>query len=293
MRVRATTDAPAATGADTIAIGVFDGEGIAHDVEGGVLQALVDSGEARSKLRRVTVAHAGGLRYVLAGLGPRDGFDPESARVAAAVAAGRAREMGARVLCWELPHHVEDAHAAALVEGTVLADYDYRAYKTGSDDRAHLDELIVSAHHDVAGPVGVAAVVAEAVNAARDLQNSPANDLTPTALAARARALPGVEVDVWGREEIEAAGMGAFAGVARGSDEEPRLITIRYEGEEARGPRLGFVGKGVTFDSGGLSIKPTDGMKTMKCDMAGAATVLGALQAIARLKLPEIGRAHV
>jgi leucyl aminopeptidase len=286
MRARATTDAPAATGADTIAIGIFDGEGVAHDVAGGALQALVDSGEARTKLRTVAVAHADGHRFVLVGLGARDAFDPERARVAAAAAAARARELGARLLCWELPHHVEDAHAAAIVEGTVLADYEYRAYKTAGDDGARLDELIVSAHHDVAGPVGVASVVAEAVNAARDLQNAPGNEMTPTALAQRARALPGVEVDVWGRAEIEAAGMGAFAGVARGSDEEPQLITIRYEGEEARGPRLGFVGKGVTFDSGGISIKPAAKMHEMKFDMSGAAAVLEATGAIARLELP-------
>jgi leucyl aminopeptidase len=287
MRARATTDAPSETGADTIVIGVFDGEPIAHDVEGGALQALVDSGEARTAFRKVAVAHAEGRRYVLAGLGERDRFDPERARVAAAVAAGRARELGAKVLCWELPHHVQDAHAGALVEGTVLADYEYRAYKTGGDDeRGRLDELIVSAHDDVAGPVGVALCVAEAANAARDLQNAPANEMTPSALAQRARALPGVEVEVWGRAEIEAAGMGSFAGVARGSDEEPQLITIRYEGEEARGPRLGFVGKGVTFDSGGISIKPASKMHEMKFDMSGAAAVLEATAAIARLELP-------
>jgi leucyl aminopeptidase len=287
MRVRATTDSPAATGADTIAIGLFEGEGVAHDLDGGALGALVDAGEARASLRKVAVAHAGDRRWLLVGLGARGEFDAERARVAAAVAAGRARELGARSLCWELPHRVDDAQAAGLVEGTVLAAYEYRAYKTGGgDEDARLDELVVSAHHDVAGPVGFASVTAEAVNAARDLQNAPSNELTPTALAQRARALPGVEVDVWGREEIEAAGMGAFAAVARGSDEEPRLITIRYEGQGVTGPTLGFVGKGVTFDSGGISIKPGAKMHEMKFDMSGAAAVLEATGAIARLELP-------
>ena len=104
----------------------------------------------------------------------------------------------------------------------MLAAYEYRAYKTGDDDGPQLEELIVSAHHDVAADVERAAVAAEAANAARDLQNAPANDLTPTAFAERAQALAGVQVDVWGRDEIVAAGMGAFAAVARGSDEEPR-----------------------------------------------------------------------
>ena len=103
-------------------------------------------------------------------------------------------------------------------------------------------------------------MVAEAVNAARDLQNRPANDLTPTALAAHAQALArevdGLSVEVEGREEIAARGMGAFAAVAQGSDQEPALITLRYEGAGASGPVLGFVGKAVTFDSGGISLKP-------------------------------------
>src|SRR5437867_4453035 len=148
MNVRPTTDLPADTAADTIAVGVFEDEGIAHDVDG-ALQALVDSGEARRGLRKVAVTHAGGKRWILVGLGKRDEFDPERARLAAAAAAGRARELAARSLCWEVPHHVSDAHAGALVEGTLLATYDYRVYKTDGDadsERAKLDTLLVSAH---------------------------------------------------------------------------------------------------------------------------------------------------
>jgi leucyl aminopeptidase len=290
MRVRGTTETPAETGADTIAIGVFEGEDIAHDVDGGALQALVDSGEARRAFRKLAVTHAGGRRYVLVGLGERDAFDPERARVAAAIVLDRARELGSKALCWELPHHVEDAHAAALVEGTVLAGYADRRFKSDAEDEpTGPEELIVSAHHDVAGVVEQAGIVAEAVNAARDLQNAPANVLTPTALADRARQLAGelgLHVDVMGRTEIEAAGMGSFAGVARGSDEEPALITLRYEPADARGPVLGFVGKAVTFDSGGISIKPARSMAEMKFDMSGGAAVLEATGAIARLALP-------
>src|SRR5215212_1456349 len=145
MRVSSTTQAPPDTGADTIAVGVFEGEGIAHDVDG-VLQGMVDSGEARPGLRKVAVTHAGGRRYILAGLGRRDDFDAEKARLAAAAVAGRANELGTRVLCWELPHHVD---APGFVEGTLLAAYEYRAYKTGDDDGRRIGELIVSAHHDI------------------------------------------------------------------------------------------------------------------------------------------------
>ena len=132
--------------------------------------------------------------------------------------------------------------------------------------------------------------MAEAANRARDLQNRPANDLTPSALAEHATALAGeverLSVEVEGRSGILERGMGAFAAVAQGSYEEPALITVRYRGAGASGPVLGLVGKGVTFDSGGISLKPSAKMSEMKFDMSGAASVLEAIGAIARLELP-------
>jgi leucyl aminopeptidase len=285
MRVRATTEAPPATDADTIVVGVFEDEGVAHDYPG-VLQALVDSGEAGRGLRKLAVTHADRRRYIVAGLGPRGDFDPERARVAAATVAGRAREIGTKVLCWEVPHHVGDAIVGALVEGTALAAYTYSEFKSVDEDGPAPDSLVVSAHHDVSTPTVEAALVAEAVNAARDLQNAPGNVMTPTALADHARELEGVTVEVLDRGGIEAAGMGAFAAVARGSHEEPRLIAIRYEPADVAGPVLGLVGKAVTFDSGGISLKPGAKMSEMKFDMSGGATVLEAVGAIARLGLP-------
>jgi leucyl aminopeptidase len=237
-------------------------------------------------LRKLAVAHAAGRRWILVGLGARDDFDAERARVAAAAALGRARELGAEVLCWELPHKVPDRVAGALVEGTLLAAYRYTAFKSKpAEDRAPA-ALIVSAHHDVSAPVELGRAGGEAANRARDLGNAPANALTPDALGDRARALSGVEVEVMGRAEIEAAGMGAFAAVAQGAREEPRLITIRHEPAGASGPLLGIVGKAVTFDSGGYSIKPAARMHEMKFDMGGGAAVLEASAAIANLGLP-------
>jgi hypothetical protein len=134
VNVRATTDAPGDTGADTIAIGVFEDKPISHDVADGALQALVDSGEARTGLRKVAVTHADGRRWILAGLGRRDDFDAERARVAAAVTFGRAQELGTRSLCWEVPHRVDDDVIAGLVEGTLLAAYRFDAYKSGGGD---------------------------------------------------------------------------------------------------------------------------------------------------------------
>src|SRR5215470_14830654 len=120
MRVSATTSSPADTGADTLVIGVFDGETVAHDVDDGALQRVIESGEARTAYRHVAVVHAASRRWLIAGLGPRDAFVAERARIVAAVVFNRAREVGCRSLCWELPHHVDDAVAGAFVEGTVL-----------------------------------------------------------------------------------------------------------------------------------------------------------------------------
>jgi len=139
----------------------------------------------------------------------------------------------------------------------------------------------------VSAPVERAALLAEAVNRARDLQNTPANHMTPTALGERARALAdehaSLSVEVEGREGLLARGMGAFAAVAQGSYEEPALIALRYGGGT---PALGLVGKGVTFDTGGLSLKTAKGMEGMKFDMSGGAAVIEAMGAIAALGLP-------
>ena len=192
------------------------------------------------------------------------------------------------MLCWEVPHHVTDAHVGALVEGTLLAAYAFREYKSDADSAG-------AGHADPLAPTTTSAAPAarrggawrEATNSARNLQNRPANDLTPEALeAARAGARGRQRRRARPRAGIVAAGMGAFACVAQGSQVEPRLITIRYEPADVTGPLLGFVGKAVTFDSGGISIKPAAKMHEMKFDMSGGAAVLEAVGAIARLGLP-------
>jgi leucyl aminopeptidase len=296
MRVTATTEAAASTAADTVVVGLIEGEGVPHDVQDGALQALVDAGEAKATPRSLAVAHAAGKRWILVGLGAREKLDGEGLRVAAAVAHGRARDLGARTLCWELPHKARELDPArAVVEGALMAAYAHRAFKTkanGDDDG--IAELIVSDHHDQAGAVARAVVVTEAVNAARDLQNAPANAMTPTALGERAQAIAAAHAgtltcEVVGRAEIVARGMGAFAAVAQGTDEEPALITINYTPATAPAdgvPVLGLVGKGVTFDAGGISIKPAGSMADMKYDMTGGAAVIEALGAIAALQVP-------
>ena len=296
MRVSSSTAAAVDVAADTVVVGLIEGEGVPHDVGDGVLAALVASGEARSAPKALAVTHAGGKRWILVGLGRREALDAEGLRVAAAVAHGRARELGARTLCWELPHRARELHPArAVVEGTLLAAYRFDAFKSSKkdDEPGGIEELIVSDHSEQGDAVARAAVVAEAVNAARDLQNTPANAMTPTALGRRAQALAAehdtLTCEVEGRDGIVARGMGAFAAVAAGTGEEPALITLRYEpagGAADDAPVLGFVGKGVTFDAGGISIKPSSGMADMKYDMSGAAAVIEAIGAIAALALP-------
>src|SRR3954447_20173502 len=219
MQVSATTSPPIDTHADTIVVGVFDSKPIAHDTPGGDLQALLDSGEARSTYKHLAVTHAEGKRWIVAGLGDRDRFDAERARVVAVRAAERAQELGTHELCWELPHHSDDHVAGGVVEGTVLSAYRFDRYKARSaDDTKGIERLCVSDHDDRAKAIAAAAIVAHAANAARDLQNAPANEMTPTALAEHAQALAadvqGVSCEVLGRDAIVEHGMGCFAAVA-------------------------------------------------------------------------------
>src|SRR5215218_2215055 len=278
MRIAATTDSPLATNADTIAVGVFNGEDVAHDVAGGTLQRLLDCGEARRAFKHLAVAHAEERRWIVVGLGSRETFDAERARIVAATVHARAREIGATTLCWEVPHHVDDAIVAGIVEGTVLTAYRFDRYRNHPEDDGALEALLLSAHHDVSEPVGIGTVVAEAQNRARDLQNAPGNEATPSFLAHRAQEIAGeaagITVEVLGEQEIRERGMGAFAAVAQGSAQEAKLIVLRYEGPDADGPLLALVGKAVTFDSGGISLKPGARMSEMKFDMSGGAAVL-------------------
>ncbi len=295
MDVSSTDQHAADSDADTLAIGVFDGEQPPAGSPA-ALAELLASGEARRSFKALALAHADARRWLLVGLGPRADFTAERARVIAAAVGARAREISTRALCWEIPAEGDGAIAAAIVQGTILGDYSFERFKSaptdgdaaGGQPPKHLERLLLAGADGLEGAVYSATLVAEAANRARDLQNRPANDLTPTALAEYATAmgaeLDGLSVEVEGLESIRARGMGAFAAVAQGSEQEPALITMRYDGS-ASGPTLGFVGKAVTFDSGGISLKPGAKMAEMKFDMSGGAAVVEAVSAIARLKL--------
>jgi leucyl aminopeptidase len=309
VNVSWTAERPEATDADTIAIAVFE-EDAAPSAEPQQVGELLASGEAGRSFKSLAVTHAGGRRWLIVGLGKRHEFTPERARVAAAVARERAREISTKVLCWQVPAgvvgqtgRVHNETVAALVQGTMLADYSFDSHKSQAsntlrgaskqDSEAkpkHLEGLILTGDGDLGTIVSEARIVSGAVNEARDLQNRPANDLTPTALGEYARKLASeiehLSVEVEGRQGILDRSMGAFAAVAQGSEQEPALITLRYEPPGSSGQLLAFVGKAVTFDSGGISLKPGAKMAEMKFDMSGGAAVISAIAAIARMGLP-------
>ncbi len=234
---------------------------------------------------------ADGPHALVVGLGEREKVDAERLRVAAAVAVKEASRLEAASLAWLPPDSVAAADAvAALVTGTILGSYRFDRFhgEEPDDPPTAIESLALLAPADLAEAAEAARVLAEAQNRARDLQNTPANFATPAVLAERAEqiaaGLDSVSVDVLRREEIVAIGMGGLAAVSQGSAEEPRLIVLRYQGGGSA-PTLGLIGKGVTFDTGGISLKPGAAMHEMKFDMSGAAAVLEAVAAIAELGL--------
>ncbi len=184
----------------------------------------------------------------------------------------------------------------ALAEGALLGGYEWNKYKTSNSGSRRGEKLRLWLARSSGPAVDRAEVVAEAVNYARDLVNEPPNVLTPVELARRAGEMAqelGLGVEIWDEDQIQKAGMGAFYGVARGSANPPRFIQLTYKPQNPAERVIAMVGKGLTFDTGGYSLKPSEGQITMKCDMAGAAAVLGAMRAIARLKPPVEVRAYV
>ncbi len=292
MRVVSTDEPLETTDARVLALGVFTEETPAIDAAA----ALVHRGEARSTRGEITVTHLGERPLILAGLGARDAFDGEAARRVAAGVARRARELGGAEgsLAWEPPTGATPEILAGLVVGTVLAGYRFTRYRpAGSEDR-ELRALTISAvvSEDARETIGRAAVLAAAQNRARDLGNTPPNEMTPTALAGYAEALAErydrLGCEVTDEAEIRDRGMGLFAAVSQGSTQPATLITLRYDGPgvAADAPRLALIGKAVTFDSGGLNLKPGGSMIGMKFDMAGGAAVIETVAALAELNAP-------
>ena len=261
---------------------------------------VLSSGEVTGKAFESTLLHnPTGLkakRLLLLGGGKAKAFSAAELRKLAGAAVRTLKGKSIRTFAFVLPESAVAANEGvrAIVEGAFVGDFDPGYYKSDRKDKDNdqkIDEVTVVVPGDtkpLESAMHAGRVVAESQNFTRDLVNEPSNRMTPTILAERAKKMAadvGLRCEVHGADEIRQLKMGAFWGVAQGSDEPPALIVLRYEPEgAAKDVHLGVVGKGVTFDTGGISIKPADGMEKMKYDMAGAATMIGVMRAIALLK---------
>jgi leucyl aminopeptidase len=261
---------------------------------GGELTAAYERGEFAGKSCEQWSTDIGAWRtkrVVAIGIGPSGAFNAESARRVGSAIGLTARQQKRKRIAFVLNETWSEALIESLAEGVTLASFDGGHYKSRPDGRVFLTSVTIAGVKKAADSALERGVrVGEAVNAARLLINEPGNLLTPTDLAKRGQALlsvPHVTTEILDRKKMEELKMGLLLGVARGSAEEPRLLVARYDPPDApRTPVLGLVGKGITFDTGGISIKPSDGMERMKDDMAGGATVIGALRALALEKVP-------
>jgi leucyl aminopeptidase len=238
---------------------------------------------------------SGPRRVLLLGAGKPSEFDLEATRRFAGHAVRAAEALGVSGLTAYLGSHVSEGAVQAATEGAVLAAWRFTEMKSPNEDDDPVDvsdfEVMVDPEDLDAGEAGVHAggAVGRAANFARTLQSRPGNVATPSHLAdeaSRMAALCGLEVTVLGPEELEAERMHALLAVAQGSDQEPRLIVLRHNGGPDGEAPLVLVGKGLTFDAGGISIKPASGMEDMIFDMSGGAAVIGAMQAVAELNIP-------
>jgi leucyl aminopeptidase len=270
-----------------IVAGAPKGETLAKFVFEGELDGFRDEAKANNfsgKEREVLVAYPkkGPRRLIAAGLGKKDKFDTEKLRRAAAAAAGRARALELSELSVEVPAGNRSENTLAATEGLLLALYEYKRYKSRNAKPLKLSTLRVDGDPDA---VRRAEVYARATCLARDLVNDPPSVCTPRYLARAAQGIAkkGIGIKVLDEKQVRAAGMGGLVGVSIGSDEPPRFVHLTYRAPGAR-KTVAIVGKGITFDSGGLCIKPADGMLNMKDDMSGAAAVIGVFSALAELR---------
>lgn len=269
---------------------------------GGTLAKLIEKGDIKGKLGSATVVHTVDRlpadRVCVVGLGKESEFTVDRAREAAANGAKALRSAGAKRIA-TIVHgagtgglDIEKA-AQATAEGMLLGLWRFRKYHTGPDEAGQIEELVILERdpgkvQSVQTGAARGQVLAQANNLARELANEPGNTITPTRLAEIAGEIAnqyGLEFYVIDRAKAQELGMGAFLGVAQGSDQPPAMIVMRYWGAgKNAAPGLGLIGKGITFDSGGISLKPGEKMEDMKGDMSGGAAVIAAMQAIAELK---------
>jgi leucyl aminopeptidase len=290
---------------DLLFVPIFEGESLTKAVpgldeaSGGALGGAADRGEFEGRPYELFLTPLGrpwrASRVALIGAGKAAGFDTERLRKLATAAALAARQRRVRRLAFLTRGGGEPAAAVqAIAEGLALAAFSGDAYKSGERSGPPVEQSVVLAgeHSDASLQAAVerGRIMGESCNLARDLSNEPSNVLTPSVFADRAAAVAreaGLQVEVLDEDDISRMRMGLLLGVARGSAEPPRVVVIRHTPANAPArPVLGLVGKGITFDTGGISIKPADGMERMKDDMAGGAAVVGAMRAVSLLGAP-------
>ncbi|MGD1069008.1 MAG: leucyl aminopeptidase [Bryobacteraceae bacterium] len=278
---------------ETDALILFETEGGRRADLAKPLDALYESGEISGKFLEFTLLHGvegfAARRVLVAGSGKPEKLDAAGVLKLAAAAIRFLKGKGVK----DVAIAADPAFVAVIAEGVLTGAWEPDQYKTDKEPAKSIDSVsIVVPSDDPALQIALhrGIVIANALNLARDIAVEPPNKLTPTTMAARARAMAqeaGLSCEVLDRDRMRQLGMGALLGVAMGSAEPPALIVIEYKPENAVGSaHLGLIGKGVTFDTGGISIKPADGMEKMKYDMAAGAAVIGAMQAIAKLKPP-------
>jgi leucyl aminopeptidase len=294
MQVEVSPASQSAPEADVMAVpvganGIPDGA-VAFD--GAARVAEEEAVGEKAGRTAVLYPQGGPRRVVLVGLGPEKELDADTIRTAAAEVAGAGGRVGG-TLAWVLDDSLPHAEQArAVVDGLILGSYDPGRWKSGDKDARPFDRLVfVGGGDELVAEATRAATIADAANRARDLANRGANDLTPERLADRAAELASqhehLTAEALGPEEFTKLGMGAFAGVAQGSHNPARMIVLRYDPPSANGDvLLGLVGKAITFDTGGISIKPALYMEDMKGDMAGGGGVVEGIGVIAELGLP-------
>jgi leucyl aminopeptidase len=270
----------------------------------GAVTALLREGEFTGKARQQSVLHTPGRlkskKVVLTGLGKPEKLTLEGLRQAAGSAANYARSLHASTIAATL-EGAEHAHLAlsdaaqAVAEGMVLGLYRFDKFKTEENDRHEVTAVTLIADSRaqvkaVQQGAEIGRILGESTNFARSLVNHPSNEMTPTILAEQARQMAqecDLKCEVLDRKDMEKLGMGLLLGVAQGSEQPPQFIVLEHRGGKRTQGNIVFVGKGITFDSGGISIKSADGMERMKYDMSGGAAVIGALRAAALLRVPQ------
>ncbi|MFW5647502.1 MAG: leucyl aminopeptidase [Candidatus Alkaliphilus sp. MAG34] len=294
--------------ADALVVGVYEGvKSLNTDLAeidkqlDSAISDMIGSGAFEGKesetLLIYTLGKIPAKKILLLGLGKEEDFKADTIRKVVGKAVKqleKSKADTAAILPIGLDKNIPpETVGRCIVEGAMLASYKFNKYKTGEEDKENnLEEIYIvntdnSTEDDMNEGIKTGSALANGTIMARNLINEPSNVVTPEVMADKAMEIAnkhGLEVKILEREDIEKLGMGCFLGVAQGSDKPPKLITIKYFGGDKNDEVLGLVGKGLTFDSGGISIKPSSGMEEMKGDMGGAAAVLGAMDVIGTLK---------